>query len=254
MPQQNPQSNIPPEELYRQPGAMPAKKNWFALHHLLAYVLFGLLAVLALIGTYYYQVVQFNSSDYQAPFHHPKTNTTSDWKTYTNSEYGFELKFPNNDYELIEKKDGVNLNAKVYNESPGINIIVSTDSMNSITTKIVSQVDDFLKNSVDIKDIQFAGVQAKEISYGIAIGGTLKDILIQKDDKVFDIRAIDDSSPNNIENRIMASFKFIDKDQVSCTQVITRAKNIKTGEVKDFPTPCDVPTGWQIMGPASALK
>ncbi len=30
-----------------------------------------------------------------------------------------------------------------------------------------------------------------------------------------------------------------------CTQVITPAKNTSTGECKNFPTPCDVPAGWQ---------
>ena len=29
-----------------------------------------------------------------------------------------------------------------------------------------------------------------------------------------------------------------------CAQVITAAKNPATGEVRDFPTPCDVPEGW----------
>jgi len=29
-----------------------------------------------------------------------------------------------------------------------------------------------------------------------------------------------------------------------CIQVITPAKNSTTGEVRDFPTPCDVPAGW----------
>lgn len=30
-----------------------------------------------------------------------------------------------------------------------------------------------------------------------------------------------------------------------CIQVIQRARNPQTGEVKDFPTPCDVPEGWE---------
>lgn len=30
-----------------------------------------------------------------------------------------------------------------------------------------------------------------------------------------------------------------------CIQVLTTAKNLKTGEVKQFPTPCDVPDGWE---------
>ncbi|OGN13950.1 MAG: hypothetical protein A3J47_02240 [Candidatus Yanofskybacteria bacterium RIFCSPHIGHO2_02_FULL_43_22] len=31
-----------------------------------------------------------------------------------------------------------------------------------------------------------------------------------------------------------------------CIQVITPARNPETGEVKEFPTPCDVPKGWEI--------
>ncbi len=30
----------------------------------------------------------------------------------------------------------------------------------------------------------------------------------------------------------------------ACIQVITPAKNTQTGEVRDFPTPCDIPEGW----------
>lgn len=35
------------------------------------------------------------------------------------------------------------------------------------------------------------------------------------------------------------------EDGEVCIQVITYAKNPKTGEVKSFPTPCDVPEGWE---------
>ncbi len=37
-----------------------------------------------------------------------------------------------------------------------------------------------------------------------------------------------------------------DENQV-CIQVITPAKNPATGETRDFPTPCDVPTGWEVI-------
>lgn len=30
-----------------------------------------------------------------------------------------------------------------------------------------------------------------------------------------------------------------------CVQVIVEAKNPITGEIREFPTPCDVPLGWQ---------
>lgn len=36
-----------------------------------------------------------------------------------------------------------------------------------------------------------------------------------------------------------------------CIQVTTTAKNVKTGEVKQFPTPCDVPDGWEAATSSS---
>jgi len=32
-----------------------------------------------------------------------------------------------------------------------------------------------------------------------------------------------------------------------CDKVITRAKNLQTGEIKEFPTPCDVPSDWYLL-------
>lgn len=34
-------------------------------------------------------------------------------------------------------------------------------------------------------------------------------------------------------------------DKRACIQVITAAKDPKTGTCQDFPTPCDVPDSWQ---------
>lgn len=38
------------------------------------------------------------------------------------------------------------------------------------------------------------------------------------------------------------------QDGQICAQVITPAKNIQTSECKEFPTPCDVPEGWEKVG------
>ncbi len=32
-----------------------------------------------------------------------------------------------------------------------------------------------------------------------------------------------------------------------CIQVITPARNPETGEIREFPTPCDVPEGWELI-------
>jgi hypothetical protein len=31
-----------------------------------------------------------------------------------------------------------------------------------------------------------------------------------------------------------------------CIQVVTTARNPQTGETRDFPTPCEVPEGWEM--------
>jgi hypothetical protein len=33
-----------------------------------------------------------------------------------------------------------------------------------------------------------------------------------------------------------------------CAQVITYARNPETGQCEAFPTPCDVPDGWELCG------
>jgi hypothetical protein len=36
-------------------------------------------------------------------------------------------------------------------------------------------------------------------------------------------------------------------DTEFCAQVITPARNPKTGDIKEYPTPCDVPEGWVVI-------
>lgn len=49
------------------------------------------------------------------------------------------------------------------------------------------------------------------------------------------------------DNNMPVSGKRVSGEGVSgvCAQVITRARNISTGEENDFSTPCDVPIGWE---------
>jgi len=42
------------------------------------------------------------------------------------------------------------------------------------------------------------------------------------------------------------------KDDQICAQVITPAQNSETGEIREFPTPCDVPDGWEALAPGQS--
>jgi hypothetical protein len=45
---------------------------------------------------------------------------------------------------------------------------------------------------------------------------------------------------------ILAARKLNDED-TACAQVLTSARNPETEEVVEFPTPCDVPEGWEVV-------
>ncbi len=53
-------------------------------------------------------------------------------------------------------------------------------------------------------------------------------------------------SPSESGNVVMPS-----DDTEVCIQVVTSATNPDTGEVVDFPTPCDVPEGWEAVAPSA---
>jgi len=59
--------------------------------------------------------------------------------------------------------------------------------------------------------------------------------------------AIPSSAPSSTKSGVIdyrSGKPKLDNNKV-CIEVITPAKNSNTGECKDFPTPCDVPEGWQ---------
>ncbi|MDA2936296.1 DUF5667 domain-containing protein [Patescibacteria group bacterium AH-259-L05] len=59
--------------------------------------------------------------------------------------------------------------------------------------------------------------------------------------------------PDDIEPIIKPIHETIPKP-VICIQVITPAKNPKTGECKNFPTPCDVPEHWETVDRCEDIK
>ncbi len=44
-----------------------------------------------------------------------------------------------------------------------------------------------------------------------------------------------------------ANISSLIKDEAVCVQVITPARNPQTGIIQEFPTPCDVPEGWEVI-------
>jgi hypothetical protein len=260
--------NIPPEHLYRQPGAWDHNKlkTWYTMHHVLAYVLFGMLALAIAAGILNYEVSNYTPIASQ-PVNHEKVDPTADWKTYTNTEYGFEFKYPgyfktNINSGLInlqidqfsalevrteENKNGFSLDEWL-SESKKYYSKTEMDKLNN-----ESEVGFFFEQ-FQIKIDKISGY--KQLISGE--GGASYYVFVPKDNKVFVIKLGSDLHFNGQDqllkdfDLILSTFKFIDPK--ICIQVITKAKNNITGEVKDFPTPCDVPTGWTIIKTDSTIQ
>lgn len=80
--------------------------------------------------------------------------------------------------------------------------------------------------------------------------------LIPFGDKMYLFKFPTQNQPAVIEE-ILESFKFLEntsKNDEVCIQVITPAKNEETGECKEFPTPCDVPEGWEKVESCNPLE
>ena len=39
----------------------------------------------------------------------------------------------------------------------------------------------------------------------------------------------------------------IQENEEQCAQVVTPARNPETGDIREFPTPCDVPDSWELI-------
>jgi len=77
---------------------------------------------------------------------------------------------------------------------------------------------------------------------------------LKKSDRVKTPRDKDTVLREAEERKIERERKHEKRKDVACIQVITRARNPKTGKVRDFPTPCDVPKGWEILSSAEKIE
>ncbi|HEX9503252.1 MAG TPA: hypothetical protein VF974_02925 [Patescibacteria group bacterium] len=267
--------------------ADPAHRNWF-VRHILAEVL-GIAVVIALGATAYYWQATSSPLPKFEPVKH-KQNSTANWKTYTNTEYGFSFKYPNdfNVYaddptfiQIIRPKDPNkitdNMTIRVWDNKANLSVI---DWWNKYGPYAPPRTSAGLKpDTFPIKDIMVVDVKGVFIE---GSEGVLANYLILPADKN-KILEINLMMPTN---QIISTFKFITtppgnplissinsfakcaaagypimqsypeqcktpdgltfvKPEGVCIQVMAQAKNPVTGEIREFPTPCDIPVGWQ---------
>ncbi|MEO8065324.1 MAG: hypothetical protein ABI643_00520 [Candidatus Doudnabacteria bacterium] len=273
-------------------------KSWFARHimsEILGILLFGAIAA----GAYYYQVSQ-SEPVIIPPVHHEKVDTMANWKTYTNDQYGFSFKYPNdstmsseasptssipvvsfkdpsNRFKLqIESNccregtikyqefpvlvDGKNLGYRLYGygENLGATAIDPNNTARIailiIPASLLKNVD-LLNEGIDIELLFSVKDQGEAIKIFQQILSTFKFTVANT---VFcggiagmpcpttGYTCVSEGSfPDAGINCTKQITPISDpKNPIACIQVITTGMNPATGEVKTFPTPCDLPPGW----------
>jgi hypothetical protein len=222
-------NNLPPQEVYRQPGAFEhGKKNWFALHHLLAYTLIGLVFLAIIAGAYYYQVSHaVPDTSFNPPVHHeckyvvggcasPKVDYTADWKTYSNKDYGFEFKYPSNE------------NIRNTGKSVAVEASLGGSSIDTFSISVSENIklNDWIQKEQPTSatgaslvtkstDFNFLGLAAKDWEV-FGFDHTQRQVIFEKDGDVFSI-SYESADPNienfesykNISEQILSTFKFI---------------------------------------------
>ena len=146
------------------------------------------------------------------------TDETANWKTYSNSQYSFEIKYPDN-YDAQESKDQGATAVMIYpKDSPkdtkngvGIQIVVIPNTtVDDFSSKVIFNANAaYPDNHLQVLAGHFVDQSAfKSISYTTAKNGpTVITTLAQKGNNVFELAFLE-TNPNSTESKISHTFKF----------------------------------------------
>ncbi len=259
-----------PEPQYQAPmdsvvsPQVPDHKYFLNKKFIVTFVILLLLGTGAYAGIWYWQNQQVAQE--AVPTFTPRADETADWKTYTNTQYGFEVRdpYPVGSSKIVDNKFEVRF-ATPPGETRAIITIERSNQTAQQWYESFTKTPDFpVAQHIIISGEPAIRIDTNE--WGLSLVG------VQHGGYFF-------LFDGNMIEPLLSTFKFTDssasfcggiagvrcpasyicklegtypdaggtcvKEGAICAQVITRAKNLTTGEIRDFPTPCDVPSGWQ---------
>ena len=186
-------------------------------------------------------------------------------KTYSDEALGFEIKYP--EAWRAEECTYEGFGIVGFGDSSEKLLVCNSDAppLSYINVQVggpAAQFDlilDNLLNNLDNTsriDMELDGRPAVKIygetkpteGPGLPVGIKMIMVFTKERGKVYSVNHwnLDNKDYTKEFDEMLSTFKFLGGDTV-CIQVITKAKNPQTEETRDFPTPCDVPEGWDIL-------
>src|SRR3989344_2545976 len=218
------------------------------------FVIVAIVAVVIAVGSIFLlragvsnQVTHTPSPQPQAISNEQSAIDTSDWQTYRNDEFGFEVKYPkgfaiaDGDQSFI-RRDGGSFGINISDKNNGtaalhVSVIETNLSprewLDEHYTAIPANYNDVYAGHYSTpQDTIVNGVSALRFSLFFT-SGSLQSTIIQKDSNVlYHIAAGSDSRgsfPQETYNQILSTFRFVDKKQ---TPVVTPAQTVSVATDK----------------------
>jgi len=203
-------------------------------------ILIGILGVLILVGAvfgiYKYAQRQIPLEPTEEPTLEVATPTpdpTADWETYTNTKYGFSIRYPKNytsqeygpsgpssiQVQLKSTEAGIDINIFWLGESPAYNMSL-TEWYNDFLTAEMPYTSYGSQSGLEYterKEIEIGGVKGIQLRQ-MGEYGVLADILLPLPNAVVEIGIDYDVIETPEVQQILSTFKFLEEERFVCPE------------------------------------
>lgn len=176
-----------------------------------------LLIAVGIAGLFYFQIQKLSKelSKYQvqtSPAPTATPDSTADWKTYTNTKMGFELKYPQG--KIVEESMIIpNNGLQTTIDLNGVNLLIlKRSNINPVTNFSYKSLAEFDPRVSNFSSFTLNGLNAKDSGqYKTQAGTTQRDIILLKDTNIWIIQEISSQKDVTIPfDQIISTFKFLD--------------------------------------------